>query len=191
MRLVASAWLCSSTCSTGRSSHDSTERSFHTNGSGVGSPSGRRFCGIWLPGGVQVGSGVSEVQAAFGATHTGNWVPATKTNLSSIRRTSDTCLLADHELRQCDPGKKSYRYSGSDHKRNPPQSCLSWFFQDHLHTKDCSQCRPFDNPAKERCLQVGRTRFGKCTSCQRIGDMTPVISGSNGNLAKVKVGVNV
>jgi hypothetical protein len=83
MRLVASAWLCSSTCSTERSSHDSTERSFHTNGSGVRSLSRRRFCGIRLLGVVQVGSGVSEVQAAFGATH-GALGYATKTNLSAF-----------------------------------------------------------------------------------------------------------
>jgi hypothetical protein len=33
---------------------------------------GTRSAGIWLPGGVQVGSGVSEVQAAFVTSLAGN-----------------------------------------------------------------------------------------------------------------------
>jgi len=47
---------------------DSTEGSFPTEGSGVNDPSRRRSAGIWLPEGVKVGSSVSEVLAAFGAS---------------------------------------------------------------------------------------------------------------------------
>jgi hypothetical protein len=55
-----------------------------------------------------VGSGVSEVQAAFlGPRTRGIGLQRRRLISPLFGGTSNTCLLADHERRQCDPGKRA------------------------------------------------------------------------------------